>query len=465
MASIRQRLTGFFTRSIANATEGSLSEQLDPLVAQSKQATSGTSGNVAVNYEAQVLAIYQRYNNLMQYGCTITRSVIDWRATQIAGNGVNATSTDNATNAFVSDFIKNNELNGHRFWDWARDSEIEGKSLMVLKAERIDDEIVIKAKNLPWIRWNYQVDTAKHDAEQIESVTMQDNDKEKRISKDKFVYIRTAGASASKTVYHTNQTPPKIAPVLWYIDNIDKAMADLRCNNQLFAFPKLVAEAKDQISANGLRALLFGKSTKGQTKASLETDRGEFYIIDGKMYYAEPSGQAVASLTTEVNTIAKIISGATGMPVHHMGFVDLMSNRSTAEDLAEMVNASTMHEREAWKAGIKELLVKACNMHSKATGALYDTDTIEVTLPVVMMSQITQIANVYLPLEQSGIISKETVRERVPGVDPELEQERIDASKESNQNEAVEMADLINANIAKENAEQIEADNETDSEM
>jgi len=346
---------------------------------------------------------------------------------------------------------------------------MEGKSLLILKAERADDEVFITAKNLPWIRWNYHIDTAKHDAEMLESVTMTDStSKQTKIKKDKFVFIRIAGASASKTVYHTNQTPPKIAPVLWYIDNIDKAMADLRCNNHLFAFPKLVLEAKDQISANGLRALLFGKSTKGTTKASLETDRGEFYVVDGKMYYAEPSGAAVTSTTTEVNTIAKIISGATGMPVHHMGFVDLMSNRSTAEDLAEMVNASTMHEREAWKAGIRELLVKACNMHSDATGAVYDTDSIEVTLPVVMMSQVKQLADVYLPLEQAGIISKETVRERVPGIDPELEDERLEANEQSKQNEAIEMADLINANIAKQNAEQIEkdgAENETDTEM
>ncbi|MDP4879928.1 MAG: hypothetical protein NWR36_08580, partial [Opitutales bacterium] len=58
------------------------------------------------------------------------------------------------------------------------------------------------------------------------------------------------------------------------------------------------------------------------------------------------------SLTTEINTIAKIISGATGIPIHYLGFTDLMSNRATAEDLAELVNVTTSHEREAWKSGI-----------------------------------------------------------------------------------------------------------------
>lgn len=426
--------------------------QTDPLTPPTiaSQTTSQPQGNTFLSYDSQVTAIYRRYNNLEKWGCTQTRSVIDWRATQIAGNGVNAISGSEdaalreATNEFLEKFLDANKLNGQRFWSWARDAEMEGKSLIILKAVMYDGEWCIEARNVPWIRWSYEVATDPKDAEKYTSVTWQGpDDKPQTTPSSKFVYVKIAGATADQKAYHINQTPPRIANVLWHIDNIDRALTDLRCNNHLFAFPKLVATSPDEASANTLRTMLFGQSSRGQTTASIETDAGEFYILNGDMKFAEPSGAAVNSLTTEINTIAKVISGATGIPIHYLGFTDMMSNRATAEDLAELVNTTTAHEREAWKDAITELIKKAMYMYMEKTGAVLDPESVEVSLPVVMMSQINQIASVYLPLYQEGIISRQTVRERVPGIDPEVERERAEMEEEGKQSEAVQMADLM----------------------
>ena len=426
-------------------------------------------GNSFQDYDSQVLAIYRRYNNLEPYGCTQTRSVIDWRATQIAGNGVNAKSKDKTTNDFIQDFLKRNQLSGRKFWEWARDAEMEGKALLTLIPKTKNGNFTIEAKNIPWVRWGYDIKTAANDVDEyIKAVYEKDRNggKPVELSPDQFVYVKISGATADRNSYHVNKTPPRIANVLWHIDNIDVALSDLRCNNRLFNAPKLVAETQDELSANTLRNNLFGASSAGETKASLESDVGEFYIIAGRMYYAEPSGQAVTSLTTEVNTLAKIISGATGIPIHYLGFTDLMSNRATAEDLAELVNTTTSHERESWKPAIKELLSKACEMHSKKTGVIYDTDSIEVSIPVVMMQQINQIANVYLPLYDAKIITRETVQERVPGIDPEIEQKRMQVEEKKKQKESAEMTKLMMQQMQSEsdNTEKGD-DDESDSDM
>lgn len=431
--------------------EGGRSE-IDPLTTPRSQLQPNQNdmGNSLFTYESQVLGIYRRYNNLEKYGCTQTRSVIDWRATQIAGNGVNATcecedeTLRYNTQEFVEKFLEQNQLNGQRFWSWARDAEMEGKSLMILKPKMYDGEWCIDARNVPWIRWNYEIDTDPSDAEKYVKARWQGpNNKPQEANADRFVYVKIAGATADKYAYHINQTPPKIANVLWHIDNIDRALNDLRCNNHLFAFPKLVATTGDEAAANTLRTLLFGPTSRGASTASIETDAGEFYVVNGDMKFVEPSGSAVNSLTTEINTIAKIISGATGIPIHYLGFTDMMSNRATAEDLAELVNTTTAHEREAWKSAIEELIKKAAYLYMEKTGIPLDPESVEVSLPVVMMSQINQIASVFLPLYEAGIISKQTVRERVPGIDPEVEKERAEEDESKRANEAAEMADLM----------------------
>lgn len=429
---------------------------IDPLTPPVGQSRAGNSnhGNTFFSYDSQVLAIYRRYNNLERYGCTQTRAVIDWRATQIAGNGVNAQSAADdpeirdRTNEFIEKFLNANKLNGQRFWTWARDAEMEGKSLMILRPKMYDGEWCIEARNVPWIRWNYEIETDAKDVEIYKSATIQQgNSKPEKINADRFVYVKIAGATASKMEYHINQTPPRIANVLWHIDNIDRALSDLRCNNHLFAFPKLVGTTPDEASANMLRTMLFGQSQRGATTASIETDAGEFYILHGDMKFIEPSGVAVNSLTTEINTIAKIISGETGIPIHYLGFTDLMSNRATAEDLAELVNATTAHERESWKEAIEDLIKKAIYLYMDRTGEILDAECIEVSLPVVMMSQVNQIASVFMPLQESKIISKQTLRERIPGIDPEVEKERIEEEESSKQNEAAQLADIMTQNM------------------
>jgi hypothetical protein len=65
-----------------------------------------------------------------------------------------------------------------------------------------------------------------------------------------------------------------------------------------------------------------------------------------------------------------------------------------------------------------------------------------------MLSSIQRVADVWLPLYQAGVVSKQTVREQVPGIDPELERQADEAESARSVNESVQLADLITRNLS-----------------
>jgi hypothetical protein len=140
----------------------------------------------------------------------------------------------------------------------------------------------------------------------------------------------------------------------------------------------------------------------------------------------EPSGSGLESIIKEILMHFRLISNVTGIPVFFLA-PDLMSNRATASELMEMVNASTMIERENWKDTIEELCRKAMIIHTQKTGEILNYEDVEVSIPAVSLNQVQQLVDVYLPLQMAGIISKKTLREKVPNIDPEMEDERMTA--------------------------------------
>lgn len=148
-------------------------------------------------------------------------------------------------------------------------------------------------------------------------------------------------------------------------------------------------------------------------------------------------------LTKEVEVLARIVSASTGIPVHFLGYVDLMSNRSTAEEMNEMTGITTAFEREMLTAKMRDVCIRAVDIYNKQTGSNLRTEDIDVTIPVVSMAAVKQLVEVYLPLFESGAISMESLRERIPGIDPKLEKERLEEEEENRDDDAISTAELM----------------------
>lgn len=456
--ALRKQAEGIQKRINALA-EGASSIVYDPTIPPPIMRAD-SRGNPYRSYLSVVTAINRKYNNLEQYGCSLVKQIIDWRATQIAGNGANVKSEDEQADKFLQEFSKYNKLDGYRFIEMVREGEMEGKCLLVLDIEPKDDDDVdlefeqqVCVRHISWVQKGYNVDTDDDDYEEITKITIpgKNGQGDVQVDPSQAVYVKLG---SSRTII--NQCVPRIANVLFDIDNLDRALADMRANNHLFGVSTPTIETPDESIADKLRRFVYG------TGGKLRWVLGTMFIGTGKLSFAEPTGRAIDSLAKECETLAKIISAATGIPIHFLGYADLLSNRSTAEELMEMVNATTRIEREIWKSKLEELCIKAINLYNDTTGSSLSTKGISVEVPIVTMQMVDLLTSIYLPLQQAKVISMQTLRQRIQGIDPELEDELIEDETEKSMQNAVGMADMM-MKSGKDNAQsQQPSDGEAD---
>jgi hypothetical protein len=126
----------------------------------------------------------------------------------------------------------------------------------------------------------------------------------------------------------------------------------------------------------------------------------------------------------EIEALAKVISGATGAPVHFLGFPDLLSNRATAENLMELIYSSTLKERTAWTGAYKEIIAKAMAIYSDEAGGKLDPAKINIEIPFVSEKNWAIVEKIFIPLSLGGKISDELLLSRIPGVNIKEEMAR-----------------------------------------
>jgi hypothetical protein len=209
---------------------------------------------------------------------------------------------------------------------------------------------------------------------------------------------------------------PKIGKCLTQVEFLDMALRDWREINRLFASPVPVIECKDANEVAKVSAANPGANWKQR----------RLVIIAGKLYYVTPPAGNSEALDKEIVSNVKMISGTTGVPVHFLGLPDLMSNRATADNLMELVAASTSKERQIWGGTYYEILEKAMVKRNAETkiGARLDPKKVKVIIPYVTEAAWQKIIDVYLPLYTNGAISLETLLSQVPGMDVDAEIER-----------------------------------------
>ncbi len=152
----------------------------------------------------------------------------------------------------------------------------------------------------------------------------------------------------------------------------------------------------------------------------------KLFIHTGKFSYVVP-GTMNDALEKEIITLAKMISGTTGTPVHFLGLPDLMSNRATADNLMELVTASTSKERQIWKGLYLEMLAKAMAIrNANIQKTPLKPERLDVEIPLITQEQWDRITEVYLPLYQSDALSKKTLLSQVPGINVESELEALE---------------------------------------
>jgi len=396
-------------------------------------------GNLYSTYQSAITEINRKYNGTADWGVLQTGSIIDLRAAFIVGDGIIISEKKpgeelSAELEWVEEFFRYNDLDKEVVQEFAKEAEIEGKIALKLAIEEDkekDEEVEEKNKKwkvsvrfISWLDKKYKVETNPQDYLDYQKLTWPKTGTHEAETLDakEFVYKKFGGR-----IMNPNEAAPKIMKCLTQVENLDKAGRDWREINNIFAGPILAAECENDDDVKSTMEALSDKNWKIK----------KVFVATSKLYYAQFDVKGVESIENEIVSLVKLISGTTGIPVHFLGFVDLMSNRSTAEDLINMINAATTKERQTWIGAYEEVIKKAMVMWNNAAEPgmskekQLDPDKIKVDIPIITKVHYDRLEKIFLPACVAGKISDEAFLTMIPGFDVKAEMERKEANEES----------------------------------
>jgi len=386
-------------------------------VTNTQSTTEVVDKNNYKKYNQQVKFCYEAYSGDIDYGAELLRGIIQTKVAFVAGEGLSIFAAKKSTQKFIDDFLEYNKLHGSRLLRMVEIGELEGRNLMVLKQDPKNRKI--KARSFSWYINKYTVDCDGIDTDEITQIYYKKNKDEDKLSYipvDKSVYIRLGG-----TDYDLNETSTDLHCVLTDIENYSRAKYDLRKNNHLFAKLTPYFKTETQEQANSIN------------NALPDWQIGQGYAGSADFSLVGPGTGALEALKGEMLLALKNISSTVSEPIHWLGWPELMSNRATAENLLEVVNAGTKKRRLLWEEGIKELIEKAMVF---AIDSGYEDSSIrgdfQVKLPLVSLANLKMIAEIWMPLMDSGVISMSTLRNKLPEINPSEEKKLVDKEKKEN---------------------------------
>ena len=347
-------------------------------------------------YSKQVTQLGKLYDNIADWGCMIAKNVIDMRTAFSVGTGVRVIKHKDFEGdaekelTWCKKFMRFNNLDEEMPQEYAKEAEIEGKILLRLLVDEVAKNIRIV--HVPWRQFNYEVTTPAFDFFNYTRAKYDGHgdDTSFDLAPEFFVYKRFGG-SASKV----NTTPPKTAFVLREMEDLDKAVVDWRKINRIFAAPTPVFYAPDKQTAQELNQWLDDNNWR----------IGKILVLGGLDIRYELvgwTGDGYTTLKEETQALVKTISGTTGIPVHFLGYPELLSNRDTAENLIELIVLSTNKERNTWMGAYEELFQKAIVISNTIFGTSLNPSAVDAIIDELELTTAEGAGNATVPKRTAG---------------------------------------------------------------
>lgn len=389
-------------------------KELRKQVAELQNSVSILLGDAAINlsstsnpyktYQAAVKALAEKYEGTADWGVLQIKNIIDIRSAFIIGQGLKLVCDEKNSREleFIEEFIRYNNFDEEMPQELAKEAEIDGRALVKIipniENKQIDLRYVSYSSN------NYKVITDAEDYQKYLRVEYQTKSKHVILDESEFVYKKFAGR-----IDKVNDVMPKVAMVLRQCEDLDKALVDWRNGNYFFATPTPYFKCSDKQEVESLYNKL----------KSVNWKVGKLFVGTADFSMVEINGAGMASLEKEIITLAKFISGATGIPVHFLGLPDLMSNRAVSSDLFELINASTNKERHIWEGFYEELFDKVLLLANKHFKKGFEIGKVKANVLSFTEAQMTQLVNVWLPLYSAGVVDLKYILGKIPDADSE----------------------------------------------
>ncbi len=419
----------FMTKKKIQAMSEGQKSQLDIeslLLASRSSSTIGGISNSYTTYDSQVSESYKKYNSEADWGNQQFKSVADIRISFIAGEGVSVAAKNPAFIKWLNNFIKENKAFGSMFFNSVIGAELTGKCLYTLRARPGQYPKIVRVPYTP--DQPYEVVLSDSwDPSSVVDVTIKKGGTNQSLGLPNFVYIRTGGDDT-----RVNQTTTKCGAILNDTENYDRASKDIRRLNHVLARITPTFETKDQAETDSLVTYL----KKFRWKI------GQAFIGTAKMKYETVGTGAHANLKDELSTTIKTIASVTGVPVHWVGWTDLMSNRSTADSLYDTIGTATVRERTLFSEGIYDLIIKAQELYIDSGGT--DINKIytdfEVSIPVIDFSKFLETVRALSIAYNDKVISRSDYQNLLPSIDPIKTEKALKAEQKEEEKSIVRMA-------------------------
>jgi hypothetical protein len=312
-----------------------------------------------------------------------------------------------------------NDINHETPQEWGREAEIEGRVAVTLEYDKDKQQVV--AQHRPWSIYKYKEIRNKTNRKIIEGITWDANQAEGieagKAEGDALICRRFAGRPSAK-----NPTT-KVMRCLTEIEYIDQAFRDWREINRLYASPIPVFECGTPEEAEEMNA---------QLKAGLNFKIKKAWAVMGRFKFAGPEMSGIDSLEREIKRQACFVAGTTGYPLQFL-LPDMLSNRSTSENIMESALIHTASERAIWIGFYEELVKKAMRLSAAGTGkTALDPNKISISISLMTQEQWTRLVQFWLPAFRDDLVTREAVLPMIPdfNVREELDRrEEADASQ------------------------------------
>ena len=294
----------------------------------------------------------------------------------------------------------------------AKEGEIEGCFLGTLAWIEADGQVSLRFMSR--VETKYKIVHPANDYLWYQRVEWNDGSEPKVLEEPQFVYARFGGR-----VHKPNEPTPKVGKCLTEIEWISKALRDWREINRLFGSPVPHIQCATADEAKAMKDAMKGVADNWRVR--------KLFTHTGQLLYLTPGAEAQRGIETEILTLAKIISGATGVPIGFLGFGDLTTKLGSGSEVtSDQVEAATSKERIIWIGAYQEMIRKAMelwNANAKTTPLV--PERVKISIPRVSPETWKRITETWLPLYSSGAVSLQTVLEQIPNINATEEAKRV----------------------------------------
>jgi len=393
--------------------------------------TDDDSGNPYTDKSAAVEEIISKYQNASEWGCQLAQKIINQRKALVIPFGVDVQPSEEFENVeqppvteiqYIKDFLKFNGFPQRREDDLSRQSEMEGQCLITLhwdeQALVNGNEGMVTVRRLQWSDLDYTIHTAKGDVDKVVGITWQDETLGKQVlTPDGLVPYVLAVFNGTTSSDSTMQGMPPVAFVLAECENLDKALKGWRKVNRYFANLTPFFESEGKSESDEILARITAAGWKV----------GKAFVGRGMQLVGPESGTEVKELIYgEIRTNAQVISGTTGIPVHHLGFADVIGQgRATAQTMMEPMEVIAINDMGVWHGFYKDLFDKVIQMRNERSNVQLREGAVVPKLLPISATQWNRIEKIWLPATKNKLISKKLFLKQLPNVDVEEEMESL----------------------------------------